>query len=484
MKMYKKYLMLPVMTALAIFLFYGCSSPVLPNSSKAIELTVWNYYSGPQQAAFDDLTKEFNNTIGQDMGITVKTTNLGSVNKLTEAVMDSAQKKVGSPDMPDIFAAYTDTALAIDQMGLVADLDSYFSEQELERFLPEYIEEGRFSADGALKIFPVAKSTEVMLINKTDWDRFSTATWASLDDLATIEGLAETARNYYNWTDEQTPEPNDGKAFFGRDSLSNYMYIGYRQLGKEIFEIDGGNVTFNLDKDILRRLWEGYYVPYIRGYYGNFNRYATDNIKTGQTIAMVGSTTGASFFPEQVMFDNNSGYDIEMLALPAPRFLGADDFAVQQGAGLVVTKSDPVTEEAAVTFLKWITQDENNLRLSLRSGYIPVTKSTSNIKTLEDFVSRAKAEPLSTGLVDALNVALETVNSCEMYTCKAFAGGTESRNILESSLLDRAKADRATVLSMIAGGLDYEDAVAYVNSDYNFENWVLSLERALSPYMS
>ena len=50
-------------------------------------------------------------------------------------------------------------------------------------------------------------------------------------DLETVEGLVDTAEKYYNWTDEQTEEPDDGKAFFGRDAMANYMFVGAKQLG-------------------------------------------------------------------------------------------------------------------------------------------------------------------------------------------------------------------------------------------------------------
>ena len=53
------------------------------------------------------------------------------------------------------------------------------------------------------------------MLNQTDWDKFASATGASLSDLATVEGVTKTAENYYNWTDGLTDAPNDGKAFFG-----------------------------------------------------------------------------------------------------------------------------------------------------------------------------------------------------------------------------------------------------------------------------
>lgn len=78
--------------------------------------------------------------------------------------------------VPNIFAAYADTAYQIDALGLVADLGQYLTDEEIGEYIPAYIDEGRLRADGKLKIFPTAKSTEIFMLNKTDWDRFSSAT--------------------------------------------------------------------------------------------------------------------------------------------------------------------------------------------------------------------------------------------------------------------------------------------------------------------
>ena len=69
------------------------------------------------------------------------------------------------------------------------------------------------------------------MMNKTDWDKFAEETGATLDDLSTVEGIAKVAEQYYDWTDAQTPDvPDDGKAFYGRDSMSNYFLIGMKQM--------------------------------------------------------------------------------------------------------------------------------------------------------------------------------------------------------------------------------------------------------------
>lgn len=44
------------------------------------------------------------------------------------------------------------------------------------------------------------------MLNKTDWDKFAADTGASLDSLSTVEGVTQTAAQYYEWS--------GGKAFF------------------------------------------------------------------------------------------------------------------------------------------------------------------------------------------------------------------------------------------------------------------------------
>ena len=127
----------------------------------------------------------------------------------------------------------------MEQAGALANLSDYHDKEELEKYVDSYIEEGCIAADGTLRIFPTAKSTEIMMINRTDWEPFAAATGASLEELKTIEGVTAAAQAYYEWTDSQTPDiPGDGRAFYGRDAVANYFIIGMQQLGVEIFMVE------------------------------------------------------------------------------------------------------------------------------------------------------------------------------------------------------------------------------------------------------
>ena len=196
--------------ALALSLLSGCgaekaapaaeSKTVTLDPSNPVSLTVWHYYNGAQQSAFDELVSEFNATVGKEKGIYVEGYSQGSVSDLEKAVTAAAAGSVGSQELPNIFSTYADTAYAMQQQGKLADLSQFFSAEELSEYVDAYIQEGYFHDDGALYIFPVAKSTEITMINTTDWQPFADATGVTLDQLSTTEGIVDVARQYYEWT--------------------------------------------------------------------------------------------------------------------------------------------------------------------------------------------------------------------------------------------------------------------------------------------
>ena len=445
----------------------GTKSKSPLDAKNPVTIEVWNYYNGDQLTAFDNLVKEFNESVGKEKGIIVKSSSQGSVNDLETNVLAAIRGEVGAAEVPNIFMAYADTTYTADEMGGIVDLKPYLTEEETAAYIESYMKEGDFSGEGEIKIFPMAKSTEVFVLNKTDWDVFAAETGARYEDMATIEGLVNTAQSYYEWTDAMTPDVNDdGKALFGRDAMANYMLIGSMQLGTEIFQVSDGKMTLNFEKDTVRKLWDNYYVPFVKGYFAATGRFRSDDIKTGNIIAYVGSSSGASFFPDVVSKSDNESYSIEMDVLPVPGFAGGGAYAVQQGAGMVVTEGSEAEIYASVEFLKWFTADEQNILFSVQSGYLPVTK-TANDKTA---ILESGAE-ISFNMEKTLPVAVDMVNENQPYTTKAFENGTKARNILEYGLSDLAAQDRAVVVERITAGQSMEEAVAEFCMDDYFDTW-------------
>lgn len=143
-----------------------------------------------------------------------------------------------------------------------------------------------------------------------------------------------------------------------------------------------GKMTLHFDHDVVRKLWDNYYVPFVKGYFAANGRFRSDDVKTGALLGCVGSCASATFFPKQVMPGDNQVHDIEMKVLPAPRFAGSEKVAVQQGAGMVVTTGTEAEINGAVTFLKWFTEPQNNIAFAVESGYLPVTTAANDMDAI------------------------------------------------------------------------------------------------------
>ena len=246
------------------------------NPKQPVMITVWNYYNGQTKQAFDNLVSRFNETVGTEMGIIVDSVSYGDVNQLAEEAYNSAIGRLGADAMPNLFAAYPENAYRIDVLGKLVDLNQYFSEDELKVYRADFLQDCSFGGNYGLKILPVVRSTENLFLNKTDWDRFAGDTGVRLDRLSTWEGVAETAKAYYEWS--------GGKAFLGIDSLANYIIVASVQTGNDIYKLQDGQVTFSFDQDLARILWDELYVPYVKGYYANLGKFA--DIATAATASI------------------------------------------------------------------------------------------------------------------------------------------------------------------------------------------------------
>ena len=440
-------------------------------------ITIWHYYSGSQKAAFDRMVERFNETEGIKKGITVNVVAMDSISNLSEQINASADKKVGAKALPDLFSAYVDMAETIDAKGLLVDMDQYFSKEELSGYVDAYIEEGRFDSAKSLKLFPIAKATEVMMVNKTKWDEFAAACNIDISKLSTWEGLAETAELYYDWS--------GGKAMFGRDVMANYVLLGSLELGNDIFQVKDGTLDFQMDKDVMRKLWDNYYVPYISGYYRKEGRYASDDLKIGDIIAYVGSTSSAPYFPDEVYYDaEDTGTQIECMVLPVPDFEGKESYVIQQGAGMAMIHSDEKKEKASAEFLKWFTESEKNVSFAVQSSYLPVTKEGCHAGYIRNIVEKENIK-VSDKVLDTLTISIEKMNQSTTYTLPSFVNSYDAREVLDTILKDKAKNDRAAVLELTAQGMTEEDAVAQYDTEDSYQAWyqdtVDQINRILNP---
>ncbi len=463
-----------LLTICILTLLIGCGKVdqdygVSPKNPQEIE--VWHYYNGAQAVKFEELVNEFNASVGLERGIIVTVKSKSSVGDLAQALEDSLNKRVGAEKLPNITQCYADTAVRLDQKKVLVNLDTYISKEIRSQYMDSYIEEGILGNDREWKLFPVAKSTEIMLLNKTDWDIFSDETGAKIEELSTWEGVAKVAEEYYEWS--------GGKSFFGRDAFANYMLVGSRQLGHEIIVEKKGEMKIELDKTTMKRLWDNYYIPYVKGYYSHTGAYRTDDIKLGKLIATVSSTTGYVYFPSEVSYKDNQPYPITCEVLPVPDFEGCSPYVIQQGASMAVVKSTQSKEYASVIFLQWLTESERNTEFAIQTGYLPVKKEANSEEAISTYINKQESEYASLDRAVLLN-AIKEIEGSSLYTMPGFLKSYDVRAILDTSMLEQAEKDYENIRVGVANGKIREEVLQEYVSEEHFEEWYESLDQSLA----
>ena len=355
----------------------GCGNDTPLNAKEPVTLTMWHNYGGDMQQAMDYLIDQFNSTLGKEQGIVIDVTAISSSSELNKSLAMIVNGDPGAPDMPDIFTGYPKLAIQFWEKGLLADLDNYFTADELSAYVDAFVDEGRLS-DSGLYVFPIAKSTEVLYVNQTLFDRFAAETGASADMLSTFEGIAELSKMYYEWS--------GGKQFSAADSWFNFAEVGMAQLGDSIFEGE----ALSLDGDNFAHIFETVYTPAVEGGIAIYDGYSSDLSKTGDLVCSTGSSAGILFYGDTITYTDGTVENVEYSILPYPVFENGTKAAIQRGGGLMVAKSDEQKEYAAGVFIKWLTASEQNMSFVANTGYLPVTKEAfendlgTHMDTVED----------------------------------------------------------------------------------------------------
>ena len=355
-----------MLTGLVLLSCAGCAAAPKKEETPTT-ITVWHVYGGQTDSPLNDLIDKFNQTVGKEQQINVQVTSVSNTNTIHELVLAAANGEPGAPELPDLFVSYPKTVMALPDDSILVDYRDYFSEEELSAFLPAFVEEG--TVNDRLVVLPVAKSTEIMYINQTIFDRFSQATGVTIENLDTWEGLFQAAETYAAWTDAQTPDiPGDAKSMFVHDYYFNYFQVGAESLGEDFFQ--GDELAFG---PAFQTAWEPLARAALQGGVWLKGGYATEPIRTGDSIVSVASSASILYYSDVVTYPDNTSEEITIISRPCPVFENGEKLVMQRGAGLCTVRSTPEREWAAVTFLKWLTEPEHNVEFVTQAGYMPVT---------------------------------------------------------------------------------------------------------------
>lgn len=351
-----------LLTLIALLTFmlptFGCGSDSLLDPKDPIELTFWHVYGEQAVSPMAALVEEFNTTLGEERGVHVRVTAQSSTSRIGK-LLEEGMIEQSDADMPDIFTCHLNNALELGAENLL-DWNQYFSAEELSSFVPGFLADGQ--ADGQLLVFPVSKSTHLLMFNGNGFDRFSAATGVTYDDLATWEGLYAAAGKYYNWS--------DGGLFCAMDYPIRAVELNAMEHGATDFYTADG--WYNFDDPIFKESWMQFARALVQGHVQVSDLYSNTQVMTGETLGGLGSCAAILYYNDTVSYPDGTSEPMNLHILPMPMTEGATPLMTQAGVGIAAYKTTDQKAEAAALFVDWLTQPERNLAFVSDTGYMPV----------------------------------------------------------------------------------------------------------------
>ncbi len=351
-----------LLLALLLICTTGCKNDSALDPRDPVTLTLWHVYGEQTDSPIHRLIAEFNATTGREKGIVIQVTNMTTTPDLKNQLLAAKEDAPGAPDLPDLFSSRPDTVLNLGVENLV-DFRDYFSAEDLEQYVPEFVEDGTIG--GSLAVFPVSRSTRVLFINDSHFSRFCADTGASYEQLDTWEGFFEIAAQYYEWS--------GGQAFCALDYLIQNVEYDMLAQGHEPIYTDTG--WYDMDDPNLKASWMKFALPLAQGHIVISDKYANTQIMTGEVAAGIGSSAAINYYNDTVTYPDNTSETMNLKVLPLPKTGEGEQYMPVTGTGFSAWKTTPQKAEAAAVFLRWFTEGSRNLDFVVDSGYMPVHSS-------------------------------------------------------------------------------------------------------------
>ncbi len=387
--MKKRIFSVVLLTAL-LFALSGCGEKTLLDQNEPVTLSFWHVYGEQAGSPMDLLVREFNTTVGAERGVQVQVTNRSSASEIGGFLLAAQAGGKDTPEMPDLFTCHISDAIALGTENLV-DWNGQFTEDELSDFVPGFLADGE-TEDGKLLVFPVSKSTQLLMCNGSGFARFSADTGVTYDDLATWEGFYDAAGEFYDWS---------GSAFCAMDYPIRAVELNALEHGAEDFYTEDG--WYDTENAVFRESWMQFARALVQGHIVVSDLYSNTQVMTGDVLCGLGSSAAILYYNDTVTYRDGTQEPMDLHAVPLPRTEGADALMPQAGVGLCACKTTGQKAEAAALFVRWLTESERNLEFVTSTGYMPVRNGA-----FESIGDMRFADPGYTSLYAALKTMQES----------------------------------------------------------------------------
>lgn len=417
-------------------------------SSDPIQISFWHAMGTDKQAIIQAIIDDFNVVYPN---VTVEQVSLGDYTTLRDTITSG----IAADELPTIAQTYPDHVAVYNHGEATRELDSYvdhvkwgISEAELNQFVPGFLAEGRiYDSKGTLYSLPFNKSSEVLVYNKTVFDKYGwkvPSTWQDCLDVA----------KKYVETTEYLTQKNAGKkvSALGYDSEANMFITMTQQWGGQYTGFDeNGKGVYLFQNQQTKDALTFYKNAFDAGYFATTTyfgtKYCSDAFKSGQMLMTISSSAGVSY---NMPADGN--FEVGVTTYPQ-NANSEKEYVIQQGTNVSLFKRSNAQEElAGFLFLKFLTSYESALKWSSGTSYFPIRKDVLASEEYQDYIAgkivaedgTIKYEP--TAVNKAAEIGLSQQNW--FYTNAAFLGTSKCRD--EAAL---------TIQAILYGGKTIDAAI-------------------------
>ncbi len=350
-------------------------------------------------------------------------------------------------DFPNMVQGYPDHVAEYLNGNAVLNLNPYIyssqwglnGDDALDDIIGSYLEENtQYDANGTFYSLPFNKSTEVMIYNKTVFDKLSLEvpeTWQDIIAMAPqleAEGQAIARQKVLDANPDKTeaqlvneiaaaqalvvPSSYDstGNAFitFARQFGGAYTALNFSTFEGEFLWQQNAN-TFsamqflkdNNDIITLPEFWD--------------QDYASTPFVNQQTFVTVGSSAG-------IRYNVPSGnlFEIGVAPVPYNESMPDEKAVIQQGTNISLMNTGTAQERlASWLFLKFLINTENTVDWAMNTGYLPVRTSGYTSERYQEFLNNPTTAQRYISM--AANAAY--LQSGHMFFDPAFIGSSRAR---------------------------------------------------------
>jgi len=363
-----------------------------------VTIDYWYCFTDTVEKYNLDKVKEFNDTVGKQLGITVNAVNQQDYTTVAQKLQAAA---VAGKTPAVVLMGVDQTPFVND--SILLPLDGYIKRDQVDMkdFQEGFLAESYFNSK--CYSIPFLKSTAVMIYNKTMFDKAGLdgtkmTTW---NDFKTYSTTLHSKLGVYGVTTYSWPWIMDS-------------YLKSYNSGLHNSDNSATNINSTLIKNYtqmfldLKQSGTAHLIPQAE-----YNNIYTE-FASGKT-AMIPMSTGAIVALSAM--GTKYGFEVGVSNMPK----GDINATVTGGANLAVTtKISDAEKEAGWQFVKFMTNADNSAAATIATGYLPTRISANNSTALAEFIKK----------VPQMQVAINQLVNAKAST----AIGTEETRAISSAV--------------------------------------------------